>query len=112
MGKEHHLAHAYGKYPECAVVIMAGESSHTKELVTHTTVNLRKHRPALCCAAHLASPSGLCWAAQMPWLQDSLSQITVTGLKLKPAHCNILHADQVDHHLMLHSLGFPTLMGM
>lgn len=74
--------HACGKYPECAVVILAVESSHRKELVIHTTVNLRRHRPVLCCAAHPASPSGLCWAAQMPWLQDSLSQVTVTGLTL------------------------------
>lgn len=62
--------------------------------MVHVAVNSRRHRTELCCAAHTAWPSGLCWAAQIPWPQINLSQLIVTEPALEHAHCNMLRADQ------------------
>lgn len=41
----------------------------------YITVNLSMPRPVLCCPSIIAF--GLCCAAQIPWLQGTLSQIIV-----------------------------------
>lgn len=66
-------------------MILTGRPSYIKELVIHKKVNLSIPSPAPCCAAHPAWPSCLCWAAQIPWLQDHVSWLIAAG---EPTGCS------------------------
>jgi len=48
-------------------------------LVPHDRANSSTPRPALCRAARTAWPSGLGWAAEMPWPQEKCSQLFPYG---------------------------------
>lgn len=78
----------YGDYSKArTVVILTGRPSYLEELVISKKVNWSTPSPALCCAAHPAWPSCLCWAAQLPRLQDHAGRLVATGEPTGCSHC-------------------------